>query len=611
MRILAAVSCALVLLAGVVFQGCVTDTTTPITAPQTKVAPAQKATITGKIIDGCTMNAIDGAVISFGNNGVVNSTTSDASGSFAFSDVPVGQYQTIDGKIVFSGSYNLTASMVNFNKSQKDSTKRYRDYYYNNVTITFTSVADSTGLLGLVGSVNFVIANTNTVIQGTVVNMNMAPVAGAQVVLFDQTINPGAAMAIARTDANGLYTFYNVDNGIAVSIMAKSIDGKLQGNTGAFGLPCNVPFDSLRPQFNVEQLQLTPVDNVAPYVTSISPENAADVSPTNLQVVYKFSEPIKQTSYTRTDLGLGYGTIMDDIKLNYNGLKKTAAAITFTASWDPTFTVLTLTPQGLVGSAKYSVDATTAFTSGKLMDIANNAVVNNANIVGDFEILNFTTAGGSTLPAAPALTRRSVPGVYVALDYSGGAVGLEWNYDANARSYNVYRSINGGSFDLLASNVQSTQYQTNVAGLYTGALPNPLGPGTVRYVVTAVSKDLVESAASNIITVADGVKPQMIFNPAPTAAPGTNNWVYTVGFSEPMTQSAAENIGNYTMSSFGGVSYTINSATYAGWDGTRYIVYLYVTSSNPPVAGYALTATAAITDLAGNSMDTAANSHTY
>ncbi len=611
MRILTAVSFALAILVGVILQGCVTDTTTPITAPQTKIAPAQKATITGKIIDGCTMNAIEGAVLSFGNDGVVSSTTSDASGSFAFSDVPVGQYQTIDGKIVFSGNYNLTASMVNFNKSQKDSTKRYRDFYYSNVTITFTSVADSTGLLGLVGSINFVITNTNTVIQGTVVNMNMAPVAGAQVVLFDQTINPGAAMAITRTDANGLYTFYNVDNGIVVSIKAKSVDGKLQGNLGPFGLPCNVPFDSLRPQYNVEQLQIAPVDNVRPYVITLTPENMADVSAGGLQIVYTFSEPIKQTAYTRTDLGLGYGTIMDDIHVNYNGLKKTAAAITFTASWDPTFTVLTLVPQGLVGSAKYSVDATTAFNSGNIKDIANNTVVNNPNIVGDFEVLNFTTAGGTAGPAAPNLTRRNVPGVYGPLDYTGGAVDFEWNYDASVRSYNVYRSVNGGSFDLLTSNLKVTQYQTNIAALYNGSLPNPLGPGSVSYKITAVSADLVEGAASNVVTVTDGVRPRLIYFPGPAAAPGTNNWIYTIGFSEPMAQAPAENVGNYTMSSFGGVSYSINSATYAGFDGTRYIVYLYVTSSAAPVAGYALTVTNAITDLQGNSMDTAANSHTY
>ncbi|HEY6952278.1 MAG TPA: hypothetical protein VI758_07710, partial [Bacteroidota bacterium] len=141
--------------------------------------------------------------------------------------------------------------------------------------------------------------------------------------------------------------------------------------------------------------------------------------------------------------------------------------------------------------------------------------------------------------------------------------------------------------------------------------PNPLGPGSVSYKVTAVSKDLVEGNASNIVTVTDSVKPRLIYFPAPVAAPGTNNWVYTIGFSEPMTQATSENIGNYTMSSFGGVSYTINSATYGGYDGVRWIVYLYVTSTNTPVAGYALTATAAIVDLAGNSMDTAFNSHTY
>jgi len=328
-------------------------------------------------------------------------------------------------------------------------------------------------------------------------------------------------------------------------------------------------------------------------------------------VVYTFSEPIKQTAYTRTDLGLGHGTIMDAIHVGYSGMKKTTADIGFTAAWDPTFTVFTITPQGLVGSAKYTVDATAAFTSGNLKDAAGNAVVNNATIVGDFEVLNFTTAGGTAGPTAPTLVRRSVPGVFDPLDYAGGTVGLEWNYDATVRSYNVYRSVNGGSYDLLANNITVTRYQTTAPGLYTGSSPNPLGYGNVAYKVTAVSKDLVEGSASNVVTVTDAVKPKLIYFPAPAAAPGTNNWVYTIGFSEPMSQSASENIANYTMSSFGGVSYTINSATYAGFDGTRWVVYLYVTSSAAPVAGYALTATSAVVDLAGNSMDTAANSHTY
>jgi hypothetical protein len=204
-----------------------------------------------------------------------------------------------------------------------------------------------------------------------------------------------------------------------------------------------------------------------------------------------------------------------------------------------------------------------------------------------------------------------VPGVYDPLDYSGGTVGLEWNYDATARSYNIYRSVNGGSFDLLANNITVTRFQTTAPGLYTGSSPNPLGPGSVSYKVTGISKDLVEGTASNTINVTDAVKPRLIYFPAPAAAPGTNNWVYTIGFSEPMTQAVTENIANYTISSFGGVSYTINSATYAGYDGVRWNVYLYVTSTAAPVAGYALTATSAIVDLAGNSMDTAANSHTY
>lgn len=611
MKTTAVVALALVLTASLLLEGCVTDTTTPITAPQTKVAPAQRATITGKIIDGCTMAAINGAVLSFGNDGVVSTTTSDISGSFAFANVPVGQYTTIDGKTVFSGTYTITASMVNYNKSEKDSTLRYRDYYYSTVTIIFTSVVDSTGLLGLVGAANFTITNTNTKIQGSIVDMNMVPVGNAQVVLFDQTINPGVAIRMTTTNANGIYTFYNVDNGITVSLTAKSSDGKLQGNLGGFGLPCNVPFDSLRPQFTPEQLMITPVDNVAPYVIAVSPENNADVSAAGLQIIYQFSEPIKQNAYTRTTLGFGHGTIIDGITVNFVGLKKTTATIPFSAAWDSTYTRFTITPQGLVGSAKYNVNAVPAFTSGSITDIAGNALTNNGNIVGDFEALNFTSGGGSSVPATPVLTRRMIPGTFDNLDFGGGNVGLEWNYDPNARSYNVYRSVANGPFVLLSQNVLNTQYTDASGALYTGALPDPYAAISVNYQVTGVSKDLVEGTASNVISVSDNVKPKFLGNSLAidsTSTNATKNNVYyiTLPFTEPLAIASAENTGAYAIANTY-VPLTVAKADYIGKSGANYVVQLTVS----PLGGFkpngpgipTLTVQNSVTDLAGNHLD--------
>ncbi len=226
---------------------------------------------------------------------------------------------------------------------------------------------------------------------------------------------------------------------------------------------------------------ITPVANVNPFVIGLTPENNSDVSPNNLQVVYTFSEPIKQKAFTRTDLPLGSGTIIDDIKVTYVGLKKSASAITFSAQWNASFTQLTITPQGIVGSAKYTVDLTSAFNSGQLTDNANLVVINNPNIIGDFEVLQFSTNGSSPVPASPSLTRRLVAGLFTNLDFGGGTVGLEWNYDPNARSYNIYWSVDGGSFQLLQANFYGIQFSSNIGSLVSPAgAANPLRAISVR-----------------------------------------------------------------------------------------------------------------------------------
>jgi hypothetical protein len=357
---------------------------------------------------------------------------------------------------------------------------------------------------------------------------------------------------------------------------------------------------------------ITPVDNINPFVIGLTPQNNSDVSPSNLQVVYTFSEPIKQRAYTRTDLPPGSNTIIDDIKVTYAGLKKSATAITFSAQWNASFTQLTITPQGIVGSAKYSVDLTSAFSSGNLTDNANLAVVNNPNITGDFEVLQFSTNGASPVPAAPSLTRRLIAGLFTNLDFGGGTVGLEWNYDASARSYNIYWSVDGGSFQLRQANFSGVQFSDNTGSLvYPAGAVNPLRASSVQYLVRAVSKDLVESASSNIVTVTDVVKPQLLLSSSVAAAGGTNSWTYTLRFTEPLTISTAETIGNYSFANTSGVVFTVNSANYLENNAGVYVVQLGVTSSAALPVGYILVIGSNVTDLAGNSVDQTANSKTF
>lgn len=609
------IACIVVLMAG-----CKQNSSTPI-EPQSLSTYQPKGTITGLIVNRITNVPVQGAVISVGYDGGVQSATSDAAGAYSFANVPVGQYQIVNGTAVFSGTYTLTVSLVAYNAGQTDLSKKYRNYYYNNVTITFTSLAssDSLALLGgtlpvsdMVGSALLQISYLNTTVAGQVVDQNQQPVANATVMLYDATVFPNVLIGQTTTSASGGYLFSAVDNGLTISLQSRSSDGSLAGTLAAFTLPANVTNDSLRSTVTAERLMITPVANVNPFVIGLTPENNSDVSPANLQVVYTFSEPIKQKAYTRTDLPPGSNTIIDDIKITYLGLKKSATAITFSAQWNASFTQLIITPQGIVGSARYSVDLTAAFNSGNLTDNANLVVVNNPNITGDFEILQFSTNGGSPVPAAPVMARRLIAGLFTNLDFGGGTVGLEWNYDATARSYNIYWSVDGGSFQLLQANFDGVQFSANTGSLvYPSGATNPLRSVSVQYLVRGVSMDLVEGASSNIITVTDVVKPRLLLSSSVVAAGGTNSWTYTLNFTEPLTISTAETIGNYSFGNTSGVVFTVNSANYLGNVAGAYVVQLGVTTSAALPVGYVVFVSSNVTDLAGNSIDQTANSKTF
>jgi hypothetical protein len=595
--------------------GCSKDSSTPV-SPSTSVTQP-RGTISGLVRNWVTNEPVPNAEISIAYNGTVQKTFSDSSGEFSFADVPAGEYfnSNTNGRSVFSGTYHLTISLVKYNVTQTDPNKKYRDYYYEDCVLTFTSLGngDSASVNGMVADVQLNISYLNTTIKGQVVDMNMRPVSNAVVTLWDESINPGVVLKQTSTASDGTYQFTGVDNGLAVEIMAVSQDGSLQGKLqNTWYLPPNLTIDSLRSGVSAERIMVSPVDDTPPYVIGITPENNSDVSASTLSIVYTFSEPIKQNAYTRTDLPLGSNTMLDDMVLNFNGMKKTTGTVGFTAQWNSTFSQLTITPQGIVGSAKYSFDMTAVFQSGKLTDAALNPVVNNVNIIGDFEPLNFTTNGGSPVPAVPVVSRQLVPGYFAKLDYTGGAIELQWNYDPNARSYNIYKSVNGSPFQLDQKDIYAIQYSENTGSLVQplNAL-NPYSAGSVSYEVRAVSKDLVETAASNVITITDEVSPQLTGATVAPAA-GTYNYIYTLHFSEPLNISKAENLSSYSFSNTNGVTFTKTAAYYIGYDNisNSYLVKLAVTTSANPVPGYVLTVIG-VTDLAGNSMDDTANSATF
>ena len=598
------------------FLGCSDEDNDSVTGANTDALPAYlpKGTIHGLVRDMCTNVPIKGAVLSLSYNGEVTTVKSNSAGQFSFDNVPAGQFTVINGASMATGTYTITASLVDYNKSISDSTERYRDYYYHTVTITFTSLVpgDSLGVSGLVGSVVLDISQLNTTIVGQVVDDKMQSVESAYVILQDLSITPGVIIKQTQTDANGYYRFNNVDNGINVSIMARSSDGKFEGSLpGGLSLLCNLTYDSLRSRVDAEKIQLAWVNDVAPYVINITPQNNSDVSPSELAVIYTFSVPIKQTPYTRTDLGLGHKTILDDITVSFSGLKKTAGLLNTEISWNNEMTQLIIQPKNVVGSAKYDIDVTSALP--KLEDEAGLKVVDNPEIVGDFEKLYFTTAGQSVVPTAPSLTRRIVPGAYEYLDYNGGTVNLEWNSDPSARSYNLYRQIGDGSFELIDSDIFSLIVSDATGMLVTPAVNDPLSAITVKYQVCAVSKDLVEGPPSNTITISDDISPQLIGTSVINLA--SQRYQFNFRFSEPLVISSAEDLNNYTIQDPDTVVFTKERAAYMGYNSTNndYEVLLTVSISNSEVLprGFSVILGNEIVDLAGRSINSSANTYVY
>ncbi|MEW5799889.1 MAG: carboxypeptidase regulatory-like domain-containing protein [Bacteroidota bacterium] len=564
-------------------------------------------TISGKIVDRHTEKPVQGAVISIAFNGSVTKTTSDESGSFSFNNVPCNRDATTG---TTTGTYQLTVSLVDVNKTIPDSLPKYREFYYNTaLSVTYIDMPKNDSANnkfptdGLEANIRFDVGKLNTTIKGQVVDENYDPVANAIVYLEEG--GTGDVLQTTTTDAQGNYTFTKVEGGTTVYIEARSANGALEGglNGNMFLTINNNSFD-LRSQVNVERIMITAADNIAPYVVKITPENLSDVSPTGLTIVIKFSEPIKQTAYTVTNVPLGLGTLIDDIDFDFMGFKKSSGNTNFTLAWDTvSYSTLTITPLQVVGSAKYQLNIAAAL--GKLLDRANNGIVAKA-IIGDFEPLNFTTNGVSAIPISPLVTRRLNAGLgFSLLNFTGGIVGLEWGLDNNARSYTVYRSVNDQPYTLLADNILDTRYSDNTGVLVSGYNPpgdrDPFKAFTVKYKVIGVSKDLIEGPESNIITVKDDVAPKLTSANVDSSTTGFD-YVY-LRFDEPLNILTAQSTSQYSISNLpGGIATQISEAVYLGWTGASYEVRLRVTEQSV-IAGEIITVTNQVMDLIGNPID--------
>jgi hypothetical protein len=603
-----------IMLFGILLIGCEKeeddkDTIVNNSSSQNTLKPT--GTISGKVVDRHTENPVEGALISIAFNGSVFKTTTDESGSFSFHNVACNRDATTG---TVTGTYQLTVSLVNVNKTIPDSLPKYREFYYNNtLNVTFIDLAyndtskNKIPVEGLEANIRFDVGKMNTTIVGQVVDEMYMPAVNATVYL--EEAGTGDVLQTTTTNESGNYSFAKVEGGTTVFIRARSVNNALQGGlAGNLFLTINKNNFDLRSQVNVERIVVTPADNIAPYVTHIVPENLSDVSPVGLVMTIKFSEPIKQTAYTVTNVPLGLGTLIDDIHFDFIGFKKASGNTNFVLAWDSTYTTLTITPSQVTGASKYQLNVGTAL--GKLKDRAGNAVAANA-IVGDFEPLNFTTNGNTSVPSSPVLTRRLSTGIgFSLLNFTGGTVGMEWSLDNNSRSYKVYRSVNNEPYKLLADNVLDTRFSDNAGFLVSGYNPpgdrEPYVAFDVKYKVTGVSKDLVEGPASNVVTVKDDVWPQLANATVDSSLTGFD-YVY-LRFNEPLLISSAQTSSNYSISNLpASAASQITEAIYLGWNGTFYQVRLQITKQSIRT-GEVVTISNQVRDMIGNPIDPNASS---
>jgi hypothetical protein len=197
------------------FSGCKSETRN-ITEPNTDPVKTVNGTgqITGRIINSFTNSPIPGVVVSISFNNQNSKAVTDDFGHFTFNGVPVTTFVNDNGQSVNSGIYPVTLSLADLNKKQTDSTKKYRDYYYQTVNVLFTE-GDTSMVTNMVASIDMMLSYCNTTINGFVVDKDNNPAENAVVYLYDKTIS-NALIGQTVSNASGKYTFNKVDNGIAI-----------------------------------------------------------------------------------------------------------------------------------------------------------------------------------------------------------------------------------------------------------------------------------------------------------------------------------------------------------------------------------------------------------
>jgi hypothetical protein len=583
-------------------------------------------TVQGRLTDRVTNEPIVGAVIDI----MGKTATTNENGQFKIEGLPATKDALND---TVEGSYYVTINLKNVtspvNMKDPNTKPRYPDYVLEDeIYVVYTSLDDTEGdnfgggsgsnhdtpVTGLAATADFKVGKLAANIKGVVAyEKNLQPVgSGWTVQLISKGSNQtgtgstGNIAGTTTTDENGAFTFNNVESLQDFTIIAtdsantyygmKDVTAPADGGTLVLSIQTTDPA--------LQAVLVSSIDDQAPFITSVTPENWSDLSPSSpVEVKFTFSEPIKSDAYSQC-LTSSCNGLYYDVQVNYMGNK--AGNIAHSIAWSSDMKTLTVTIPTLAPASKYQVDISSAV--GKLKDAEGNT----ARASGK-EVVNFTT-NGAVLAGAPTISLVNADG----LNWVGQPT-IDWLPVSGAKSYNVYRQINRvwgsnvnpGAFELIANTTQSEYVEPEpVSFVENGNIKL-----TYTYIVKAVNADYLESDASNAVTAQDRVGPGLVpFSMWIWDSNGNGNCdTIGVSFDEPMDEASVEDLNTATYKYYLGAENATLTATRAVYDPDTFSVTLTFPDTQPcgafrNDADDRLTVSG-VKDVAGNAIRT--NADTY
>ncbi|MFA6015104.1 MAG: Ig-like domain-containing protein [Gallionellaceae bacterium] len=584
----------MILASGVVLTGCSqpannsnANTVTTTSTVLSSITPV--GTLQGVLIDAMTQQPIVGAIVDVG----LSRATTNADGQFVLANLPANNAGTLTGN--YEVSINLKGVTSPVNMADITIKNRYPDFVFQQAVVSYVSDVGHP-LTGVAKGYQFAVGKLAATISGEVTDENGRPVAaGYKVTLHSAqsaqnsatggisgqqnavsgVVNTdstsGNVVSTATTDASGKFTFANIEAGGKFTLSAQDIAYTVFGEL-ALTAPAEMATRTLSFQ-NGDSIVVKSTDSISPKVVSVTPEHNSDITPGATDVVFTFSEPIKQTTVVKDISPSNPNGLYSLVDVNFIGAKPRASNMEHSMAWSSDRKQLTVSLPVMGASSMYTVDISRA--QAELKDDAGNSVAAIAGGATKYSTnlaVDFTTKGGATV-AAPVIALVNDASINAASTTTGAAVKptLDWLPVSGAKGYKVYRTmsqvwgattISHPTELITPTTITSTNFTDTFAGL--DYVENTDIKLTYSYSVRSVNSDAIESAASNAVTADDMVAPSLltggavVCGSAAVCSAGKVTSI-TIPFDERMEKLSTTTATNFTSPvtgiAFSGVSY--------------------------------------------------------